>query len=111
MVKTYPCLCFAGQRIGPGNEHNKAQCLPISRDSDVTTFLIAGPGRMIILLIKIEGHRPPDNNEVSCVLPFYVLRSVAASPLPSFARYNVVIMFSIMITSEARKLRIIYRSL
>ena len=73
MVKTYPCLCFVGQRTGPGNEHNKAQCLPISRDSDVTYFLTAGTGRTIIWLIKNEGHRPPDNNEVSRALPFYAL--------------------------------------
>ena len=56
--------------------NNIAQCLPISRDSDVTSFLTAGPLRMIIWLIKIEGHRPPDNNEVSRALPFYELHSL-----------------------------------
>ena len=73
MVKTYPRLCFVGQRTWPGNEHNKAQCLPISRHSDVTFLLTARPGRTIIWLIKIEGHRPPDNNEISRALPFYAL--------------------------------------
>ena len=70
-----------GQRTGPGNEHNKAQCSPTSCDSDVTSFLTAGPGRTIIWLIKIEGHHRPDNNEISRALPFYVVRSVAASSL------------------------------
>ena len=55
-------------------------CLPISRDSDVTSFLTAGPGRTINWLIKIEGHRPPDNNEVTRALPFYTLRSLDKWP-------------------------------
>ena len=42
--------------------------LPISHDSDVTSFLTAGPGRTINWLIKIEGHCPSDNNEVSRAL-------------------------------------------
>ena len=86
MVKTYPCLCFVGQRTGPGNEHNKTQRLPISCNSDITSFLTAGPRRTIIWLIKIEGHRPPDNNVVSRALQFYALRLVAASQLASFTR-------------------------
>ena len=56
-------------RTGPGNWHNKAQCLPISSDSD-------------FLFNRIEGHRP-DNNEVSRALPFNMLRSLAI-----FARYH-----------------------
>ena len=75
-AKTYPY--FVVQRTGPGNEHDKVQCLPISRDSDVTSFLTAGPGRTIIWLIKIEGHRTVDNNKVARALPFYALRSEAA---------------------------------
>ena len=78
---------FLGQRTGPGNEHSNAQYLPISHGSDVTSFLTAGPGRTINWLIKIEGHRPPDNNEVSRASPFYALRSQAASQLARFARY------------------------
>ena len=89
-LKHIHCSYFVGQGTGPGNEHNKAKCLPISRDSNVTSFLTAGPGRTIIWLIKSEGHRPPANNEVSCSLPFYTLRSVAASQLPSFARYETI---------------------
>ena len=50
------------------------------------------PGRTIIWLIKNEGHRPPDNNEVSRALPFYALRSVGASQLPSFARYEQLVL-------------------
>ena len=37
--------------------------------------------------MKNEGHRPPDNSEVSRALPFYALRSLAASQPPRFARY------------------------
>ena len=87
-LKHIHSLCFVGERTGPGNEHNKAKCLPISRDSDVTSFLTAGTGRMEIWLIIIEGHRPPDNNVVSRALAFYALRSLAASHLPSFALYK-----------------------
>ena len=42
-LKHIHSLYFVGQRTGPGNEHNKAQCLSISSDSDVTSFLTAGP--------------------------------------------------------------------
>ena len=45
--------------------------------ASLRSFLTAGPGRTIIWLIKIEGHRPPDNNEVSRALPFYALGLVA----------------------------------
>ena len=88
-LKHIHSLYFVGQRTGPGNEHNKTQCLPISRDSDVTSFLTAGSdGRPKIWLMKNEGHRPLDNNEVSRALPFYALRSLVASQPPSFARYD-----------------------
>ena len=83
-LKHIHSLYCVGERTGPGNEHNKAQCLPISRDSDVTSFLTAGPGRTEIWLIKIEGHRPPDNNEVSRALPSYSLRSLAAPLVMKF---------------------------
>ena len=73
------------RELGLGMSMTKL-CLPISRDSDITSFLTAGPGRTIIWLITIEGHRPPDNNEVPRALPFYALRSVAPSQLLSFAR-------------------------
>ena len=47
-LKHIHSLYFVGQRTGPGNEHNKAQCLSISRDSDVTSFLTVGAGGTII---------------------------------------------------------------
>ena len=80
-LKHIHSLYFVEQRTGPGNEHNKAQCLPISRDSDVTSFLTAGPGRPKIWLMKNEGHRPPDNKEVSCALPACELHSLLSTPL------------------------------
>ena len=73
MVKTYPCLCFVGQRNRPGNEHNKAQCLPISRDSDITSSSTTGPGRTKIWLIDFEGYHTIDKNEVPRALPLYKL--------------------------------------
>ena len=78
MFQLLPCFCNVGQRNGPGNEHNNGQCLPISRDSDVTSFLTAVHGHTLIWLTKIEGHRSPDNNEVFRTLPFYTPHSVAA---------------------------------
>ena len=95
-LKHIHSLYVVGHRTGPGNWHNKAQCLPISLDSDVTSFLTAGPGRTINWLIKNEGHRSPDNNEVSRALPFYGLRSLDASQLASFARYYLF-LYHIMI--------------
>ena len=51
------------------NEHNKAWCLPIFRDSEVTSFLTAGPGCTKIWLIDFEGDRTTDKNKVSRALP------------------------------------------